>query len=200
MSRNPANSKPEPSWANPILPPPPPPQLSRSSDPGVIDYLSGDLYTSVESPHKSSSSPFSVPNRSNATTISPPLTPTTKPSPSPQPVLGGQPIYDEPRPAATSWEASTGAQAIPPPPSRYNQRQQFFEQQQQGGFPGISHSSSSSCSSYDSLVNHAQSLSLNSPAQPKPVKQEDALFKDLVDFAKAKSNSSASSTKPNRSF
>ncbi|KAK4742174.1 hypothetical protein SAY87_000175 [Trapa incisa] len=188
-SRKPMNSKPEPSWTDVILPPPPPPHLAGSSDPGVVDYLSGGLYAPAESPHKSSSL-FSIPNRPNATSVSPPWTPTVKSSPSPQP------IFDEPRPAATSWETSSpGARAIPPPPSRYNQRQQFFEQQQQGGLQGSSHSSSSS---YDSLVNHAQSLSLNSPTQLKLMKQEDALFKDLVDFAKAKSASSSS--KPNRSF
>ncbi|KAK4747658.1 hypothetical protein SAY87_014244 [Trapa incisa] len=189
LSQKPINSKPEPSRIDGILPPPPPPHLNGSSDPGVVDYLSDDLYTSAESPHKPSS-PFSIPSPSNATTASPSLTPTVKPSPSPQP------IFYEPQPAATSREASPGAWAIPPPPSRYNQRQQFFQQQQQqGGLPGSFHSSSSS-SSYDSLVNHAQRLSLNSPTQPKPRKQEDALFKDLVDFAKAKSASSASSSKP----
>lgn len=166
-----------------------------------MDYLSGDLYRSTLPPHSSSSSPFSIPNHSSTTTIPPPLTPTAKPSSSPQPILAGHPIYDEPRPSAASWEASTGSRSIPPPPSRYNQRQQYFEQQHHGGLPGSSNSSSSSGSSYDSLVNHAQGLSLNSPTQSKSAKQEDALFKDLVDFAKAKSSSSSSSpSKPNRSY
>lgn len=203
MSRKPSNSKAERHWdEEPILPPPPPPNFSplskrtTSSDSGVVDYLSGDLYRSTESPH-SSSAPFSVPNHSNPTSASPPLTSMMKPSSSPQPILSGQPVYDEPRPAASSWEPSTGAQAIPPPPSRHNQRQQYFEKQHQGS----SHSSSGSGSSYDSLVNQAQGLSLNSSAQTKPTKQEDALFKDLLDFAKAKSSSpSSSSSKPNRSF
>ncbi|KAL2497163.1 Target of Myb protein 1 [Abeliophyllum distichum] len=51
---------------------------------------------------------------------------------------------------------------LPPPPARYNQRQQFFEQNSYGR--GISHSSSGSGSSYDSLVGQTQNLSIKSPA------------------------------------
>lgn len=53
-------------------------------------------------------------------------------------------------------------------------------------------------SSSDSLVGPTQNLSLNPSTLTKQEKQEDALFQDLVDFAKARSSSSSS--KPNRSF
>jgi hypothetical protein len=86
---------------------------------------------------------------------------------------------------------------LPPPPSRYNQRQQFFGQHH--SVPGgASNSSSGSGSSYDSLVGQTQSLSLNPSTPPKQARKEDALFKDLVDFARSKSSSPS---KPNnRSF
>lgn len=108
-----------------------------------------------------------------------------------------KPTYDETAPTSKSadnlpsapWDVPAGN--LPPPPAKYNQRQQFFEQ---GGGP--SHSSSGSGSSYDSLVGQTQNLSIKTPPPSKPEKSEDALFRDLVDFAKAKS----SSPKPNRSY
>ncbi|KAL0314381.1 UNVERIFIED_CONTAM: TOM1-like protein 3 [Sesamum angustifolium] len=104
-------------------------------------------------------------------------------------------VYETERPIATSpWEVPAAGN-IPPPPSRYNQRQQFFEQQHGHG-GGPSRSSSGSGSSYDSLVGQTQNLSIKPPAASTQEKPEDALFRDLVDFAKAKS----SSPKPNRSF
>ncbi|KAK4751979.1 hypothetical protein SAY87_020777 [Trapa incisa] len=104
------------------------------------------------------------------------LNPAVKPSSPPHPILASQkPVYDEP--GIVSREVSSGAGAVP--------------------FPHPHHSSGSS--SYDSLVNQAHGLSISSSGQPKSPNQEDALFKDLVDFAKAKSSSSAAS-KPNRSF
>ncbi|XP_076944056.1 TOM1-like protein 3 [Bidens hawaiensis] len=54
--------------------------------------------------------------------------------------------------------------------------------------------------SYDSLAGQTKNLSLNSKQPPKKEKPEDALFKDLVDFAKAKSSTSSTSSYPNRSF
>jgi hypothetical protein len=115
-------------------------------------------------------------------------------------------VYDGPAPSSKSadqlppapWNTQSSPGSLPPPPQRYNQRQQFFEHQSYPG--GAGHSSSGSSSSYDSLVGQTQNISLNSlPTPTKQAKPEDALFKDLVDFAKAKSSSS-SSTKPNRSF
>ncbi|GKE53996.1 hypothetical protein Tco_1489152, partial [Tanacetum coccineum] len=78
-----------------------------------------------------------------------------------------------------------GPVLIPPPPSKHSQRRQFFEKNQGPGSP------------YDSLVGETRNLSLNSSTPTKKEKPEDILFKDLVDFAKAKSSSSSN---PNRSF
>ncbi|VFQ94997.1 unnamed protein product [Cuscuta campestris] len=80
---------------------------------------------------------------------------------------------------------------LPPPPSRYNQRQHYFEQQHL--YSGsASDSSKGSTTSYESLVGQAKSLSINPPNPTKQEKEEDVLFKDLVDFAKAKSSSKPS--------
>ncbi|KAL0351551.1 UNVERIFIED_CONTAM: TOM1-like protein 3 [Sesamum calycinum] len=144
---------------------------------------------------------------SNQTTIAPP---SPKLSSSPPDdfinptasMFAPKPTHDEPAPSSKSadqlppapWEVPAAGN-IPPPPSRYNQRQQFFEQQHGHGV-GPSRSSSGSGSSYDSLVGQTQNLSIKPPAASTQEKPEDALFRDLVDFAKAKS----SSPKPNRSF
>ncbi|CAK9140029.1 unnamed protein product [Ilex paraguariensis] len=172
----------------------------------MVDYLSGDVYNSERSSRVSGSTTIAVPTHSNNTKSIPPLNSTLS-APSPPddyinptaPMFMGKSNYSEPAPMSKSadqlppapWDVPSPG-TLPPPPSRYNQRQQFFEQQ----YVGASHSSSGSGSSYDSLVGQTQSLSLKST----PTKQEtteDALFKDLVDFAKAKSSSSS---KPNRSF
>lgn len=81
---------------------------------------------------------------------------------------------------------------LPPPPSKHSQRTQFFKQHSAGAPSG-----GGSGSSYDSLVGKTNNLSLNSSTPKKPDNSEDALFKDLVDFAKAKSSSSS---KPSRAF
>lgn len=198
--------KSEPVRVSPLLPPPPSSKNPTAKDAGAVDYLSGDTYKSERSYETSEPPSFAVPpsraNNKNSTT---PLTPTRSVSPpryatnsTSAPIFTGQPVYDEPAPVTRSAEqlpsAPFGGQSpvsIPPPPSKYNQRQQFFDQK------GASHSSSGSGSSYDSLVGQTHNLSLSS-TPPKQVKPEDALFKDLVDFAKAKSSSSS---KPNnRSF
>ncbi|KAI4320592.1 hypothetical protein MLD38_034054 [Melastoma candidum] len=183
---------------SPILPPPPPPFLKKpvsgNSDP--VDYLRGDAFRNESSRNKSGPSPFLGPDRS-VSSYSPSSLPATNRSMESPTLYSGKPVYDAPvvpsgqsveRLPAVPWDNP----AIPPPPSRYNQRQQFFEQHH-----GNSNSSSGSGSSHDSVVGQTQNLSLNPTAQSK---QEDALFKDLVDFAKAKSSSSSSSSKPNRSF
>ncbi|XP_074333685.1 uncharacterized protein LOC141671363 [Apium graveolens] len=107
-----------------------------------------------------------------------------------------QPAYKEPAPTTNTyplppapWETP---EFIPPPPSKHSQRKQFFKQQHVGS----SHSSSGSGSSYDSLVEQANNLSINSSTPKKQENSEDALFRDLVDFAKSKSSSSSN---PNRS-
>jgi hypothetical protein len=207
--RKPGNTKTEPVRFSPVLPPPPASKKPIVTETGMIDYLSGDAYKSEGSHEKSEPTSFSVPDYSNRTSTPPVTTPTLSSSPPPthfinptaSMVFTGRSVSDEPAPLSKSAEQQPPAPSpgsIPPPPQRYNQRQQFFEHQ---SYPaGAGHSSSGSSSSYDSLVGQTQNLSLNNTSTPtKQAKPEDALFKDLVDFAKAKSSSS-SSPKPNRSF
>lgn len=100
------------------------------------------------------------------------------------------------------WEEVQTSGSLPPPPSKYNQRQQFFQQQQQKTLSGGASHANGSVSSYDRLVRRTHNLSLQqqdahpSDAQESSTlvrlsKQEDKIFKDLVDFAKARSPSSA---------
>lgn len=197
LSRRTNNSVPE--LASSLIPPPPSSKRPMTTTADTVDYLSGDAYKSGE---------YSVPTESPTAVTSShsnsksPLSPTLSSSPPPphlnpsHPAFSGQPAYDEPSPFSKSeeqlppapWDSQPPV-AIPPPPSKFNQRQQFFEQQ---GYSG-NHSSSGSSSSYDSLVGQTQNLSLKSSAQTKPAKPEDALFKDLLDFAKSKSTSSSKS-------
>lgn len=203
QGRRPANDKAEAVRANPILPPPPASRKPVVSDSGMVDYLSGDAYKSGYSDN-SEPTPFSVPLHSSPIPISS-TTPTLSASPpahvvsTSSPTFNRQPVYDEPSPMSKTsenlppapWDTqSPGPGGLPPPPSRYNQRQQFFEQQG-------ANSSSGSGSSYDSLVGQTQNMSLNSSTSAKQEKPEDALFKDLVDFARSKTSSSS---KPNRSY
>ena len=170
----------------------------------MVDYLSGDTYKTEGSPENSEPTSIAAPLHSspNPTSSTIPSLSSSHPhavSTTSSPIFSSEPVYDE-QPSsedksseclpAAPWDAQSPG-IIPPPPSKYNQRQQFFEQQ------GVSHSSSGSSSSYDSLVGQTQNLSLNSSTPTKQQKPEDALFKDLVDFAKSKTSSSS---KPNRSY
>ncbi|KAJ4822659.1 hypothetical protein Tsubulata_035933 [Turnera subulata] len=210
QGRKPFSVRTEPARISPLLPPPS--SKKPVIDSGMVDYLSGDAYRSEDSPQTSKTMPFNVPTNSHTNSSPPYSPPLSSSSPiqaknSSSPILSGQPVYDEPAPLNRSadhlppapWDMQNPG-SLPPPPSRFNQRQQFFEQQH-GGFPaGGPHSSSGSGSSYDSLVGQTQSLSLNPSTPTKQAKPEDALFKDLVDFAKAKSSSSSSPNPNNRSF
>ncbi|KAG7037283.1 TOM1-like protein 2 [Cucurbita argyrosperma subsp. argyrosperma] len=189
--RKPASSNTEGTRVGPLLPPPPSskrPVVTGGS--GVVDYLSGDAYKSEET-SETSRPPFTVPTSTPPSSSALPHVERSIPS---QPPPTGQPVYDEPAPTSRSadplppaqWGSQSQSSFLPPPPSKYDQRQQFFDQQETHG-----------SGSYDSLVGHAQSLSLNSPTPTKQEKQEDVLFKDLVDYAKARSSSSS---KPNRSL
>ena len=121
-----------------------------------------------------------------------------------------QPNHFEPLQAVKSterlpsapWEEVQTSGSLPPPPSKYNQRQQFFQQQQQQTLSGSASHANGSVSSYDRFVRRTHNLSLQqqdahpSDAQESSTparlsKQEDKIFKDLVDFAKARSSSSA---------
>ncbi|CAM8983506.1 unnamed protein product [Rhodiola kirilowii] len=191
--------KPEPTQASPYLPPQPLARKPSATDASVVDYLSGDA--SFDNPfattdpaqlHNKSIHADDIPSGSKLTS-SPPHNLDNSLTPS---IYDKQPLYHEPAAAARSsgpWEPQATV-VLPPPPAKYNQRQQFFEQHR-----GSLNSGNGSGSSYDSLVGQTQNLSLNST--PKNGKSEDALFKDLVDFAKAKTSSSSSSiSKNNRSY
>ncbi|KAL3504319.1 hypothetical protein ACH5RR_034160 [Cinchona calisaya] len=208
--RQPTNAYSEPSRINPILPPPPPSTKFSTTDAGMVDYLSGDVYQSERSSGTSGSVPVAVPTHSNNKNSFAPSSPPQSSSSPPDEFINptasmftAKPAYDEPTPTSKSADSLPSApwdvpspSGIPPPPSRYNQRQQFFESK--NTVPGGSaHSSGGSGSSYDSLVGQTQNLSLRSSTPTKQDKQEEALFKDLVDFAKAKSSSSP---KANRSY
>lgn len=205
--RKPANPKTEPVRVSP-LPPPPSSKRPVYTDAGFVDYLSGDTYKSEGYAETAEHASYAAPVHSNANS-KPSLIPSVSSSPpsssasnsTPSPLFTGKPVYDEPAPKSKSadqlpaapWESQAPGY-LPPPPSRYNQRQQFFDQHSVSGGPS---QSSGGSGSYDGLVGQTQNLSLNSSIPPNQVKQEDALFKDLVDFAKAKSSSPS---KSNRSF
>ncbi|XP_024972377.1 TOM1-like protein 4 isoform X2 [Cynara cardunculus var. scolymus] len=202
QGRNQNSARTEPLRVAPLLPPPPSSRKPISADSGtMVDYLSGDAYTSQRS---SGSRPSTTPPVPSSDYINPtaslPESDYINPTAS---LFADQPTYDEPKSAdhapLAPYSAPTTAPpvSIPPPPAKQTQRQQFFNQNHHG-----SHSSSGSGSSYDGLVGQTQNLSLNSSTPTKKEKPEDALFKDLVDFAKAKSSpsSSSSSSYPNRSF
>lgn len=190
--------KPESVRMNSRIPPPPASKMPVYSGTSTVDYLSGDAYKAEGSLENSEPTSFAAPLHSspNPTSSAIPRESSTHPhaTTTSSPIYSRQPIYDEPSPMKTSeplppapWDTQAPV-VIPPPPSKYNQRQQFFEQQ------GSSHSSNGSSSSTDSLLGQTQNLSLNSSTPTKEQKPEDALFKDLVDFAKSKTSSSS---KPN---
>lgn len=206
QGRKPANTTLEPVRINPILPPPPAPKFS-TTDVGMVDYLSGEVYQSERSSAASRSVPVAAPTHSNSKNSFVPLSPSESSSPPPDEFINptatmftAKPTFDEPTRSSKSADSLPAApwdvpppSSIPPPPSRYNQRQQFFEQKQNTGM-GSPNSYSGATSSYDSLAGQTENLSLRSSTPTKQEKQEDALFKDLVDFAKSKSSSTS---KPN---
>ncbi|KAK6132234.1 hypothetical protein DH2020_034017 [Rehmannia glutinosa] len=183
--------KSEPVQISPILPPPSS-KKPTSTDSNTVDYLSGDLYETQRSARTSGPTTIDVPTPSTNQKSIPPPTLSSSPAddfinPTAS-MFASKPKYDETAPTSKSadqlptapWDVPPPTN-IPPPPSKYNQRQQFFEQHH----GGPSRSSSGSGSSYDSLVGQAQNLSIKTPATSKQEKPEDALFRDLVDFAKS---------------
>ncbi|EPS66239.1 hypothetical protein M569_08540, partial [Genlisea aurea] len=185
LARRSTREKSQMQITTPILPPPPSqkPTDSKSS----LDYLSGDAYETGKSDHASN------PRLSSSPPDDEYINPTAS-------MFAPKPKYDEAPPPPPPWEediVQPSAGSLPPPPSRYSQRQQYFEQQQSGsGSPTLSRSGSGSSHDGGGLVGQVQNLSVkNHPTQSKQQPPEEALFKDLVDFAKAKS----SSPKPNRS-
>ncbi|KAK7377390.1 hypothetical protein VNO80_02814 [Phaseolus coccineus] len=192
--RKQVNDKVEAVRINRILPPPPAPKKPVSSDAGMIDYLSGDVYkieeshelseptSYVEPFHSSSNNPAST---TRTLSSSPPCSPSTS-----SPSLSKQPVSDETSVINKSSEILTPTPRetqspgfLPQPPSMFYPTQQFSEQQ------GVSHPTFGSSSSNDNLLAQTQNLSLNSSTPIKQEKPEEVLFKDLLDFAKSKTSS-----------
>ncbi|OIT01350.1 PREDICTED: TOM1-like protein 2 [Nicotiana attenuata] len=211
QGRKTVDVKSEPMRITPTLPPPPSSRRPVSTDAGMVDYLSGERFESERSFGTAGSSPIAVSTNSNNVSSIPRSSP--KPSssaPPPDDLLNPTADDDFVNPTASLFtgksnngESDTKAKSadhlppapwdappttLPPPPARYNQRQQYFEKNVFGG----------GSSSYDSVVGQTKNLSIDSSSPSKQEKPEDALFKDLVDFAKAKSSSS--SNQSNRSF
>ncbi|XP_043722503.1 TOM1-like protein 3 [Telopea speciosissima] len=202
QARKPGNSKNEQHVNPPLLPPPPSSKWPISKDAGKVDYLSGDAYGSERSLEPPEPKPSVIPFHSDNTQTSSPSSPPSHAKDSTSSSeFSGPPKYDIPVQTAKFTEKLPPAPGdvqspspLPPPPSKYNQRQQYFEHQQ-GWSGGASHNGSGSGFSYDGLVGQTQNISLNngktnSQDSLTSTKSEDALFKDLVDIAKAKPSSS----------
>lgn len=214
QGRKPANGQIETARVNPLLPPAPAAKKPFNADYGQIDYLSGDVYNSERTSGSSGSTPVPVPTHVNTTNStapskakvswSPPSDDFINPTASDEFINPTASIFSE-KPSTYGEQAATTKPIdrssptplespvfLPPPPSKHSQRTQFFRQHNTGAL-----SSGGSGSSFDNLLGQTNNLSLNSSTPKKPEKSEDALFKDLVDFAKAKSSTSS---KPNRAF
>lgn len=186
----------------------PPASTSKATvDFGAFNYLRGDSYSSPKAMPVAASLDSNTRNSSPfipLPTSSPPCQRESVPSL----LFTRQPNHVEPLQAvksteqlpSTRWEAQASG-SLPPPPAKYNQREQFFQQQQQALSNGASHANGS-IFSYDRLVKGTHNLSLHqqgahpsdvqdSSPTARPSKQQDKIFKDLVDFAKARSPYSA---------
>ncbi|XP_058097393.1 TOM1-like protein 3 [Magnolia sinica] len=211
----PADARNKQTYVTPLIPPPPS-SKKATPDTSSVDYLSGDAYRSEQPFELPKTTTFGDPLYPSAS-VSPYSTPTPPPSspPSrrndstPSPLTPQLPDHVKVEPLRTekstewlplsAWEAQSSGSLLPPP-SKSDQRHQFIGQQQQGSQGRVFHSSGSG-SSDDGLAGRTQNLSLHQTSQPSvpqdssPLtmqnKPEDSLFKDLFDFAKVKSSSSA---------
>ncbi|XP_022141608.1 TOM1-like protein 4 isoform X2 [Momordica charantia] len=169
----------------------PSPSSKKAIRVDMIDHLSGDTYKPQGSPR--TAEPPSYP---------PPVFPPSPTTSSTSPFhTTRQPLFDEPPPRMISTNPLRDTQSpgsLPPPPSRYNQRQQFFEQQKAvtgGSLPHLGNGTYGS--SDDNIVGQTKNLSLGPSTPTRSADHEEALFKELVDFANTKSSPSS---KPSRPF
>ncbi|OWM63930.1 TOM1-like protein 3 [Punica granatum] len=153
-----------PRMVRPFLPPPPPSKNPIIKHTDMIDYLSGDSYKLEGS---------SGPNLSSSTTFSPssnPAPPSSKNSELPGDLMD-PPVFDEPSAVDN------------------NPREELLGQQvasSAGNHPHLNVQSGST-SSYDSLLDQTQNLSLKPSVPAKQEKlEENALFGDLLDITKVK--------------
>ncbi|KAI3442677.1 uncharacterized protein J3R85_000918 [Psidium guajava] len=197
-NRKAANAQTKPLRISPLLPPPPPSKRPVAGNSSSIDYLSGDIYEYEEVPGMMGSTLSSLPD-SNTTSMPSGPSPSLS-SPSHVAASIKSPTYlgvPEPGPTSghpTEQRPSAPLDALFSSSIPYNQGEQVTEQQV--AFPGNTNSGIATGSSHDSLVGQTQKLSLDSPATDKQVKQEDILFKDLIDFARARSSSSPRKSSP----
>ncbi|KAL5982719.1 hypothetical protein ACLOJK_016795 [Asimina triloba] len=211
----PAEAKTGQTYVLPLLPPPPP-SKKPIADVQTFDFLSGDAYKSEEPSQPSETVAFEESVFPNAS-----LVPHLKPTPSPPLPAHGKDPSASPAPnqklpnnvkgellqaekssesfPLSAWETQSSGSLLPPPAS--SQKHQLVEPQQQHQPGRAFHSSGSVSSSDNGLAGLVQNISLDRKDQPKelqgslpptsPSKPEDALFKDLFDFAKMKPASPA---------
>lgn len=111
QGRKPANTTMEPVRINPILPPPPPSKFS-TTDAGMVDYLSGDVYQSQRSSAASRSVPVAAPTHSNSKNSLAPSSPSESSSPPPDEFINptatmftAKPAFDEPASSSKSADS-----------------------------------------------------------------------------------------------
>lgn len=155
-----------PRTIRPFLPPPPPSKNPILKHSKPVDYLSGDSYK-----YEGSSDPNGPFITGSSLSSNPTPSSSSKTSEPPHDFIG-PPVFDEPSSI------------------KDNPREQLLELQEASSVGGGSQldGQSGSSTAYPSLLDQTQNLSLNPSAPAKQEKvEEDALFRDLLDFNKVKS-------------
>ncbi|KAK4774793.1 hypothetical protein SAY86_009728 [Trapa natans] len=156
-----------PRMMRPFLPPPPPSKNPILKQSAPIDFLSGDSYQ-----YEGSSDPNN-PFITGSSHSSNPAPSSSSKTSEPSQDFMGPPVFDEPT-------------LVKDNPIR----DQVLEPQEASSAGNGSHPNDhpGSSTSYNSLLDQTQNLSLDPPVPAKQEKvEEDALFRDLLDFGKMKS-------------